>query len=149
MFALICFNNITNMMLPAPLLRKLKTQTGFKKVKGDDVIVLEVPFGSVALKTFRDLCPAQQRLKVRVVPYYGPRAIPEAEYGPVNDAIEAAVMRGDGHIPRGGARLSCAVLFKVMERIQRLPAIAPNTPLTRLLLHFDNCIVSILLKKNE
>jgi hypothetical protein len=119
-------------MLATPLLQKLKKQTGFKKIKGDDVIVLEVPFGSVAFRTFKDMCPAQT-LKVRLAPCYGPRAIPEEAYGPVYDAIESAVMRGPGHIPRGGAMMSRAVLFKVMERIQRLPpiaAIAANMPLS-------------------
>jgi hypothetical protein len=141
-------------MLPTPLLCKLKKQTGFKKIKGDDVIVLEVPFGSVAFRTFKDMCPAQT-LKVRLAPCYGPRAIPEEAYGPVYDAIESAVVRGPGHIPRDGARLSCAVLYKVMDRIHRgyrlppIAAIAPNTPLVRLLVHFDNCLVSILLKKME
>ena len=85
------------MQLSAQLVKKLKNQTGFKKVKGDDILLLEIKYGSAAYNTWKNKCPPS--LKLRLVPYYGKGEglVPENEYGPVFDNVER-VFLGPGSV---------------------------------------------------
>ena len=146
--------------LSTATVKMLKKQTGYKKKKRGDVLILEIEYGSVAYTTWKNACPSI--VKLLPMPFYGDMLlhgrdgqgiVPEAEYMVVHNAVKKALMRGKGEVPAGGMSLGRVVAFKAMEQIRRgrsLPAIAalaPHTVVTRMLVMSPHPLVSILLIK--
>ena len=143
----------TKPMLSRSILEQLllKLQTKLKKTRKGELLVLNVPYRSIAYHTLQKHA-CTQMTKLMLMPVYGPGMISEQAYGPIYDAIERTVMQNGAHIPRGGVLLACGEVFQLIERIQRLSDMAmipPNTPLVQLVLHFDNCLLHVMLHKKR
>jgi hypothetical protein len=149
-----------NMFLPTAIVRQLKTQTCYKKKKKGEVPYLEIQYGSIAYKKWKDGCPLMVTLLP--MPFYGDTLlhaqdnqiiVSEHEYMPIHNAVKEAIMTTDCEIPPGGMPLKRVAALKVMERIWRgknlpsIAALATNTVITRMLVMHSNIVVSILLIK--